>query len=145
MGGSEYKACMRPQPSTASLCIQGGCVDSAEQQKHQELSVYSNLLSEVSSRFRGAVEVEEASAEGGIRLKIINEATMFKILVEGNGMLLSVTTKKRAFFFFVSRRFIGLKVAPTTDPYPGIVEICDYDILRILSQWDRLHSVKFEG
>jgi len=89
--------------------------------------------------------VEEASAKGGIRLKIINEATMFKILVEGNGMLLSVTTKKRAFFFFVSRRFIGLKVAPTTDPYPGIVEICDYDILRILSQWDRLHSVKFEG
>jgi len=89
--------------------------------------------------------VEEASAKGGRRLKIINETTMFKILVEGNGMLLSVTTKKRAFFFFVSRRFIGLKVAPTTDPYPGIVEICDYDILRILSQWDRLHSVKFEG
>jgi len=89
--------------------------------------------------------VEKASAKGGRRLKIINEATMFKILVERNGMLLSVTTKKRAFFFFVSRRFIGLKVAPTTDPYPGIVEICDYDILRILSQWDRLHSVKFEG
>ncbi len=90
--------------------------------------------------------MEKASAKGeGRRLKIINEATMFKILVEGNGMLLSVTMKSRAFFFFVSRRFIGLRVAPTTDPYPGIVEICDYDILRILSEWDRLHSVKFEG
>ncbi len=69
---------------------------------------------------------------------------MFKLLVERNGMLLSVTLKRRAFFFFVSRRFIGLKVAPTTDPYPGIVEICDYDILKILSEWDRLSSMKFE-
>ena len=90
--------------------------------------------------------MEEAPARReGRRLKIVNEATMFKIIVEGNGMLLSVTTKRRAFFFFVSRRFVGLKVAPTTDPYPGIVEICDYDVLRILSEWDRLHSVKFEG
>ena len=78
-------------------------------------------------------------------MRFINETTAFKIMVDGHGVLFSVTTKKRAFFFFVSRRFIGLKVAPTTDPYPGIVEICDYDILRILSQWDRLHSVKFEG
>ncbi len=78
-------------------------------------------------------------------MKIINEATMFKILVEGNGILLSVTTKRRAFFFFISRMFIGMKVAPTTDPYPGIVEVCNYDILRILSNWDKLHTLKLES
>ncbi len=90
--------------------------------------------------------MEKASKKWrGRHLRIIREATIFKLLVEGNGILLSVTTKRRAFFFFASRRFFGLKVAPTTDPYPGIVEICDYDILRILSEWDRLHSVRLEG
>ncbi len=58
--------------------------------------------------------------------------------------MISVTTKRRAYFFFVSGVFVGAKVAPTTDPYPGIVEICDYDIKSVIKNWNRLHSVKLE-
>ncbi|MGA2665750.1 MAG: hypothetical protein ABSF83_12495 [Nitrososphaerales archaeon] len=75
-------------------------------------------------------------------VRFINETTAFKVLVEGRGVILSVTTKDRAFFFFLSRRYVGARVAPTTDPFPGIVELCDYDIDRILERWDELHRVK---
>lgn len=75
-------------------------------------------------------------------MKILNERTMFKILVDGQGAILSVTTKKRAYFLFFSRYFVGGKVGPTTDPYPGIVEVCGYDIEAIVRNWDRLFRVK---
>ncbi|MCL4355141.1 MAG: hypothetical protein JRN56_01885 [Nitrososphaerota archaeon] len=74
-------------------------------------------------------------------MKLINERTMFKILLEGNGLMLSVTTKKRAFFVFLSSVYIGCKTAPTTDPHPGIVELCDYDIKTIIREWSRLYRV----
>jgi hypothetical protein len=67
---------------------------------------------------------------------------MFKILIDGQGALLSVTMKKRAYFIFLSRPFVGGKVSPTTDPFPGIVEICGYDIGEIVRNWDRLFRIK---
>jgi hypothetical protein len=78
-------------------------------------------------------------------MRLLNERTMFKILIDENGAMFSVTTKKRAYFFFLSGEYIGGKVAPTTDPYPGIVEVCGYDIPRILRNWDRLYRVKLRA
>ncbi len=75
-------------------------------------------------------------------MRFINETTAFKILVEGHGVMLSVTTKKRAFCFFVSDRYVGGRVAPTTDPYPGIVEVCGYDLHSILDRWPELYRIK---
>ncbi|MDA4125268.1 MAG: hypothetical protein OK438_07490 [Thaumarchaeota archaeon] len=75
-------------------------------------------------------------------MKLVQERTAVKILVEPNGLLVSFTTKKRACFFFVSAAFLGAKVAPTTDPYPGIVEECGYDIRKIIHEWDRLSRFK---
>ncbi len=78
-------------------------------------------------------------------MRILNERTMFKILIDGNGAMFSVTTKKRAYFFFLSGLFVGAKVAPTTDPYPGIVEICDYNVRRVLQNWESLHKVRLSN
>ena len=74
-------------------------------------------------------------------MKLINERTMFKILLDGDGMILSVTMKKRAFFVFLSSAFVGCKTAPTTDPNLGIVELCGYDIKKIVREWPRLYRV----
>ena len=57
-------------------------------------------------------------------------------------MLLSLTTKSRAYFFFLSTKLVGIRMAPTTDPFPGIVEVCEYDIGRIVANWDTLSNVK---
>jgi len=73
--------------------------------------------------------------------RFIQERTMFKLLVEKTGLLFSVTTRRRAFFFFVSTRLVGIRTAPTTDPYPGIVEVCGYDIATIVNEWDRLSNL----
>ncbi len=67
---------------------------------------------------------------------------MFKILLERDGLLFALTLKSRAYFFFLSPGFAGAKIAPTTDPFEGIVEICNYDIARILKNWDRLYRIK---
>jgi hypothetical protein len=75
-------------------------------------------------------------------MKLICERTMFKILIERNGILFSITTKSRAYFFFVCPKSLGIRVAPTTDPYPGIVEVCGYDITRILQNWNKLANIK---
>ena len=75
-------------------------------------------------------------------MKFIDERTMFKTLIESNGLLFSITFEDRAFFFLLSRRFIGVKTAPTTDPFPGIVELCDYDLDLIIKEWPRLGNVK---
>ncbi len=74
--------------------------------------------------------------------KLIYERTMFKLLIEKTGILFAVTTKSRAYFFFVCSKFLGIRTAPTTDPYPGIVEVCGYDIPRIVRNWDRLANIK---
>lgn len=74
--------------------------------------------------------------------RILNERTMFKILVNQDGALLSVTTKKRAYFFFLTKVLVGARIAPTTDPYPGIVELCGYDIPKIVLNWDALSRAK---
>jgi hypothetical protein len=75
-------------------------------------------------------------------MRLLNERTMFKILVDKDGAMFSITTKKRAYFFFLSGEFVGAKVAPTTDPYPGIVEVCGYNIPKILRTWDVLYRIK---
>lgn len=75
-------------------------------------------------------------------MRLINESTMFKILVYKYGVMFSVTTKRRAYFFFLTNIFVGAKIAPTTDPNPGIVEICGYDIPKIINNWDRLYRVR---
>ena len=77
-------------------------------------------------------------------MRFINEMTMFKVLVERNGALLSITTKSRAYYLFLTGKYVGLKVAPTTDPDAGIVEISNYDILTILRNWKRLSTVKLK-
>jgi hypothetical protein len=77
-------------------------------------------------------------------MKLVQERTAFKVLLERHGLLLSFTTKKMAFFLFLSGRYVGLKVAPTTDPDIGIVELSDYDIPTILRNWTRLSRVKVE-
>jgi hypothetical protein len=66
---------------------------------------------------------------------------MFKMLLSGDGLILSVTMKKRAFFVFLSPSFVGCKTAPTTDPNLGIVELCGYDIKKIIREWPRLYRV----
>ena len=66
---------------------------------------------------------------------------MFKLLIEKTGLLFSVTTRQRAYFFFVSTRLFGIRTAPTTDPYPGIVEVCGYDIPTIVNEWDRFSNL----
>lgn len=75
-------------------------------------------------------------------MKLISESTPLKILVERNGLLLSFTTKKRAYFIFLTAILIGLRVAPTTDPYPGVVEISGYDILTIVRNWHNLANIR---
>ena len=76
--------------------------------------------------------------------KLIWEQTMFKVLIERTGILFSITTKSRAYFFFACTKLLGIKVAPTTDPYPGIVEVCGYDIPSIVQKWDKLANVKLK-
>lgn len=70
--------------------------------------------------------------------KFVNEATVFKLLIDRDGILLSITTARRSYYFFLSRLSVGIRVAPTTDPYPGIVELSDYQISKIPRDWDRL-------
>ena len=69
---------------------------------------------------------------------------MFKLLVERSGILFSVTTKSRAYFFFVCTKLFGIRTAPTTDPYPGIVEVCGYDIPRIVRNWGKIANIKLK-
>lgn len=75
-------------------------------------------------------------------MKLVQERTALKLLLEANGLLVSLTTKRRAYFLFVSGRFVGLKAAPTTDPDLGIVELSGYDVRQILINWDRLSRIR---
>lgn len=71
-------------------------------------------------------------------MRLMNEETMFKFIVEGNGVILAVTAMRRSFFFFLCVSRVGVGVAPITDPLPGIVEMCGYDVKKIGESWDRL-------
>lgn len=77
--------------------------------------------------------------------KLIYERTMFKLLIEKTGILFAVTTKSRSYYFFYCTKLAGIRTAPTTDPYPGIVEVCEYDIPRIVHDWGRLANIKLKG
>jgi hypothetical protein len=63
-------------------------------------------------------------------------------LIERHGILFSVTTKSRAYFFFISSDLFGMRVAPTTDPLPGIVEVSGYDIETIVRNWNKLANIR---
>jgi hypothetical protein len=76
--------------------------------------------------------------------KFVHERTMFKVLIEKTGILFSVTLKQRAYFFFISTQLFGVRIAPTTDPYPGIVEICNYEIPTIVDRWNELANIKLK-
>lgn len=76
--------------------------------------------------------------------KFVHERTMLKVLVEKTGILFSVTLKQRAYFFFMSTRMFGVKMAPTTDPFPGIVEVCNYEIPKIVDSWNELANIKLK-
>ena len=71
-------------------------------------------------------------------MRLMNESTMFKFIVERNGAILAVTARRRSYFFFLSVSKVGVGIAPITDPLPGIVEICGYDVKKIGENWDRL-------
>jgi hypothetical protein len=73
---------------------------------------------------------------------LVSERLMLKLLLSGEGVVLSLTLKSRSFFFFLTPSFVGARVAPTTDPYPGIVELCNYNVRKIIKEWERLHLVK---
>jgi hypothetical protein len=75
-------------------------------------------------------------------VKLIYEKTLLKVLVDRKGILLGVTTRSRAYFFFVTAKYTGIKTGPTTDPYPGIVEICNYDLDKIVTEWDHLYKYR---
>ncbi|MFI5422251.1 MAG: hypothetical protein ACHQ1H_14915 [Nitrososphaerales archaeon] len=63
-------------------------------------------------------------------------------MIERSGILFSITTKSRAYFFFLSSELVGIRVAPTTDPLPGIVEVSGYDIKKIVRDWKELSNIK---
>ncbi len=74
-------------------------------------------------------------------MKLVQERTAFKILVNNEGAIISITMKKRAYFFFLTGKYIGAKIGPTADPDLGIVELCGYRIHDILRNWEKLHLV----
>lgn len=87
------------------------------------------------------ISKQDPSVSGRIgvgRCKIVQERTAVKLLLDGDGVILSFTTRRRAFFFFLSRVLIGLRTAPTTDPDLGIVELSGYEIPSIVKNWDRM-------
>jgi hypothetical protein len=71
-------------------------------------------------------------------LRLMNEETMFKFIIEKNGAILAVTARRRSYFFFLCVSKVGVGIAPITDPLPGIVEMCGYDVRKIGENWNRL-------
>ncbi len=75
-------------------------------------------------------------------MKLLQERTALKLLIEKNGMLVCVTAKRRAYFLFLSPKYVGIRTTPTTDPDLGIVELSHYDLLSILRNWDTMANVR---
>ena len=62
--------------------------------------------------------------------KVISENHTIKILVERNGLLLSLTTKTYSYLVFISKPLIGVRRIVTRD---RIVAKAGYDIPRVLA------------
>lgn len=77
-----------------------------------------------------------------VRQRYIFERTALKILVEPDGILIAFTSSRTAYFLFITRYLLGIRRAPTTDPDKGIVELCNYDLHKIVREWSRLYRVK---
>jgi hypothetical protein len=71
--------------------------------------------------------------DGPRKGKLISESHKLKVLVEKNGLLLSVTTETYSYLFFFSRPFIGTRKIVTKD---RIVAQAGYDIERTLKLID---------
>ncbi len=68
----------------------------------------------------------DATREG----KVISENHTLKVLAEPNGVLLSLTTKRFSYLFFLSRPLVGFRKIVTRD---RIVARAGYDIRRTLA------------
>ncbi len=69
--------------------------------------------------------------------KVVSENHTLKVLVERNGLLLSVTTKTYSYLLFLSRPLVGLRKIVTKD---RIVARADYDIRRTLELIDETYG-----
>ncbi len=69
--------------------------------------------------------------------KVVSENHTLKVLIERNGLLLSLTTKTYSYLLFLSRPLIGLRKIVTRD---RIVARTDYDIRRTLELIDEMYG-----
>jgi len=69
--------------------------------------------------------------------KVVSENHTLKVLIERNGLLLSLTTKTYSYLLFLSRPLIGLRKIVTRD---RIVARADYDIRRTLELIDEMYG-----
>ncbi len=69
--------------------------------------------------------------------KVVSENHTLKVLIERNGLLLSLTTKTYSYLLFLSRPLIGLRKIVTRD---RIVARADYDIRRTLELIDETYG-----
>ena len=69
--------------------------------------------------------------------KVVSENHTLKVLVERNGLLLSLTTKTYSYLLFLSRPLVGLRKIITRD---RIVARADYDIRRTLELIDETYG-----
>ncbi len=58
-------------------------------------------------------------------MKFISERHSIKLLLHEKGAILSLTTKRYSYLFFISKRFIGMKKVVTAD---RIVAQAGYDV-----------------
>jgi len=69
--------------------------------------------------------------------RVVSENHTLKVLIERNGLLLSLTTKTYSYLLFLSRPLIGLRKIVTRD---RIVARADYDIRRTLELIDETYG-----
>jgi len=69
--------------------------------------------------------------------RVVSENHTLKVLIERNGLLLSLTTKTYSYLLFLSRPLIGLRKIVTRD---RIVARADYDIRRTLELIDEMYG-----
>ncbi len=78
-------------------------------------------------------EIESTDRDG----KVISENHTLKVLAERNGLLLSLTTKRYSYLFFLSRPLVGYRKIVTRD---RIVARAGYDIRRTLSLIEQVYG-----
>ena len=69
--------------------------------------------------------------------KVISENHTIRVLAERNGVLISLTTKRYSYLFFLSRPLIGVRKIITRD---RIVAKAGYDIRRTRELIDELYG-----